>query len=304
MAARQNTRIRLNLWWMGGSLMAVLASTQVAAQDSSTGCMRNDYEARTAPPSKAIALTRNAEASCWVDLRAAEQVAMTAPATIWIDVRPGLARERDGLLRGAVQLPPSGIARRAALKDTPLILVGSGPDEADMASLCRELQQAGFKTVHALAGGSRAWARAGKPMATSQRDIRRVLPEELLAGSASGYWSIVALDLSADEQSQLIAPPVLARQSAGLSPAELGRELSRLSAAMADRSTHHVHREFLLVSKDEDTAKKLVEALPAAPGWSASWLGGGSAASAQYVQQWRGMTANAEKSTKVPCNIQ
>jgi membrane protein DedA with SNARE-associated domain/rhodanese-related sulfurtransferase len=82
------------------------------------------------------------------------------------DVRATDARERDGMIPGAVAAHASDI--EAVLLDYPrdveVVIYCSCPNEASAAIAARHLRRAGYKKIRPLLGGIEAWSQAGHPV--------------------------------------------------------------------------------------------------------------------------------------------
>ena len=84
------------------------------------------------------------------------------------DVRAADARQRDGMIPGAVAAHAAEI--EAVLKQYPrdaeVVIYCACPNEATAAVAARHLRRAGYRKIRPLLGGIEAWTQAGRPLAT------------------------------------------------------------------------------------------------------------------------------------------
>jgi membrane protein DedA with SNARE-associated domain/rhodanese-related sulfurtransferase len=84
------------------------------------------------------------------------------------DVRNAAARERDGMIPGAVAA--HAVEIDAVLKQYPrdveVVIYCACPNEATAAVAALHLRRAGYRKIRPLLGGIEAWSQAGRPLAT------------------------------------------------------------------------------------------------------------------------------------------
>lgn len=82
------------------------------------------------------------------------------------DVRSAEARQREGIIPGAIGARADEISRVAAhyAHDAEIIIYCSCPNEASAAVAALHLKRAGFKRIRPLLGGIEAWAEMGRPI--------------------------------------------------------------------------------------------------------------------------------------------
>lgn len=103
--------------------------------------------------------------------------------TMLVDLRPA---SDNAIYRvvGSVNLSPSEVAGRSYLKSKPLVLLGSGKDDAALLGRCAALKGEGFAKVHVVRGGMMGWIGADLPVEgrrPSLSDLGRLSAEEVWA---------------------------------------------------------------------------------------------------------------------------
>ena len=83
-----------------------------------------------------------------------------------LDVRPSDARQRDGVIPGAIAAHPSDIESvlKSHPRDVEVIIYCACPNEATAAIAALHLKRAGYRKIRPLLGGIDAWAGAGRPI--------------------------------------------------------------------------------------------------------------------------------------------
>lgn len=86
---------------------------------------------------------------------------------IILDVRAADARDRDGIIPGALAAHPEDIHPRLKeiSPETEIVVYCACPNETSAAVAARHLKRAGFKRIRPLLGGVEAWVDAGGPLA-------------------------------------------------------------------------------------------------------------------------------------------
>lgn len=204
-------------------LLAAACGPGAAAADPAPAeqtCRRADAEAPNpvdmplAPP----APYTEAERACWIGWREARQ--RVAQGASWVDVREAGAAQRLRLA-GALAVPRSEVADKAALRGLDLLAVGDAGDLRALSRQCVAWRQSGrFGSVHIVLGGVRAWRLAGMPVqpdphaATPLQPPAVVSAAEYRQGVADGLWRVVTLGIAPEDAHALAQPPVLALPAA------------------------------------------------------------------------------------------
>lgn len=159
-------------WPQAAALGAVLAlaMTQVGASED---CARS-----TAPETAATASTRELQhapaGDCWIDAKALQTASWQS--ALVVDAR------RSGELEG-VHLPEAIRLRRSELdgvlhsaRELPVLLVGSGLDDASLLPLCARLAEGRGAPVAVLGGGLPTWLAAGRALLLPAADAPQQAP--------------------------------------------------------------------------------------------------------------------------------
>lgn len=91
----------------------------------------------------------------------------------FVDVRPE-KNARDLRLPHALQIPRAELRTKTFLKREPLVLVGSGKNDVELASACIDLKKTGFIKLNVLAGGLRTWQAGGKELVGDARALNEI----------------------------------------------------------------------------------------------------------------------------------
>jgi membrane protein DedA with SNARE-associated domain/rhodanese-related sulfurtransferase len=80
-----------------------------------------------------------------------------------LDVRSAEARQRDGMIPGAIAAHPSDMDSflKDHTRDAEIVVYCACPNEATAAMAAKHLRRAGFKKIRPLLGGIEAWTQAG-----------------------------------------------------------------------------------------------------------------------------------------------
>lgn len=90
-----------------------------------------------------------------------------------IDVRPENSA-RALRLPQALQIPLTELWTKTFLKREPLVLVGSGKNDVELARACIDLKKMGFIKLNVLAGGLRTWQAEGKELVGDARALNEI----------------------------------------------------------------------------------------------------------------------------------
>lgn len=102
-------------------------------------------------------------------------------------------------IAGSINIPLHMIRTKEFLKTTPLMLVNDGRCTSELESTCRELKQAGFKSVSVLDGGLFAWHASQRPLEGDPIELSRLghmSAEELFEVRALANWTVIELSAS------------------------------------------------------------------------------------------------------------
>jgi membrane protein DedA with SNARE-associated domain/rhodanese-related sulfurtransferase len=85
---------------------------------------------------------------------------------IIFDVRPSPARQKEGVIPGAIAAHASDIRSLVEKypRDVEIVVYCACPNEATAATAALHLKRAGFKKIRPLLGGIEAWSRAGRSL--------------------------------------------------------------------------------------------------------------------------------------------
>jgi membrane protein DedA with SNARE-associated domain/rhodanese-related sulfurtransferase len=87
-----------------------------------------------------------------------------------LDVRSAEARQRDGMIPGAIAAHPSDMnpILKDHARDVEIVVYCACPNEATAAMAAKHLRRAGFRKIRPLLGGVEAWAQAGHQLQFSE----------------------------------------------------------------------------------------------------------------------------------------
>ncbi|XAH21233.1 rhodanese-like domain-containing protein [Xylophilus sp. GW821-FHT01B05] len=274
-------------------------------------CSRAEEEAR-ALPEPAVAFhggTRSMsnaamDASCWIDEIDAARMEK-AGAMFWIDIRSA-EKAKASALHGALQIPAHELASKDFLREERVVLVGGAFDENEAMQACRSLRLAGFSSVHALAGGARAWAQAGRSISgSSLGPLDEMTPEEFIAGGMKGHWALVTVGLG-DDETKLLPLEITKSFSMGEVMAGKGKYWLESMLAKHGRGKKSLNdgrsKRFLIVTRNAEMIDVLrrefirneVDVI---------FVKGGLTSYREYVSQWSGVLAYSNRGVVKPCGI-
>ncbi len=237
--------------------------------------------------------------ACWLDLGAARAWGGARPT--WVDVR-SVTETRGVRIAGALQIPLADVAGKAFLKAAPIVLVGTGFDDADLQRACGELKRAGFAQGRLLRGGIRAWEAAGEPLAVTgpaqALDVMSAGEFHRHAGGAP--WLVVGIDVRASDE----VPPLLAQMRRVDAEASASRVVAAVAQARADIARMPAAARpdtIVIVARDDATSMRWREALRREHARDVLFLGGGLAGYQQYLREQQSIAANAGKPLTRPC---
>ncbi len=302
-----------------------------SAQSQDLGCSAAQY---ADPTANAAALVWPVQAApvaldqaCWIS---ATEAAATHPSTqppTLVDVRPR-SLQRAAPIARALQLELSDIASKRFLQQTPVLLLGTGMDNADVDQACRQLRQQGFAQLQAVQGGARSWQAAQAGAAAGGPLLQPLDAQTWIAALGQGmHWTVISASeaMQGAPQAQWPVPPeqlVAVRVDGKERDAKLVAAIARAYQDRIQRASHAGYAQALVVITDgvvSDALRAQVEAalVPTADaskaGRSASatstamaslpayWLNGGWPAYAQQVAQTAAIQQTANHRLQAPC---
>lgn len=135
----------------------VIASA-IAAEALKTDIRQTYPASDSSPPPFNNAKDRSRDYSCFVS--AADAIHLYRSGWMVVDLRPPAAFGQFRIA-GSVQVSSYALSRSSYLKSRKIILVDEGLDYFQLAYLCSELKESGFKSVAVLFGGVAQWQQAG-----------------------------------------------------------------------------------------------------------------------------------------------
>ncbi|MEJ5150477.1 rhodanese-like domain-containing protein [Comamonas sp. MYb396] len=245
------------------------------------------------------------------------------PPTL-VDVRPR-SLQRAAPIARALELELSDIASKRFLQQTPVVLLGTGLDNAEVDQACRQLRQQGFAQLQAVRGGVRAWQAAQAGTAGSQPLLQPLDAQTWIAALGQGMqWTVISASeaMQRAPQAQWPVPPeqLVAVQVEGKErDAKLVAAIARAYRDRLKRASKAGYAQALMVITDgvvSDALRAQVEkamAPTADPSGAASstsaamatlpayWLDGGWQAYAQQVAQTAAIQQTANHRLQAPC---
>ena len=308
------------------SLVESEAVTSAPSQD--LGCTAAQYAAQTAAgpalvwPVQAAPLAL--DQACWISATEATATHSNAQPPTLVDVRPR-SLQRAAPIARALQLELSDIASKRFLQQTPVVLVGTGLDSADVNQACRQLRQQGFAQLQAVRGGARSWQAAQAGAASSGPLLQPLDAQTWIAALGQGMqWTVISASeaMQGAPQAQWPVPPeqlVAVRAEGKERDAKLVAAIARAYRDRLQRASHAGYAQALVVITDgvvsdalraqvEKALVQIADLSGAASSASASitalpayWLDGGWPAYAQQVAQTAAIQQTANHRLQAPC---
>jgi rhodanese-related sulfurtransferase len=236
---------------------------------------------------------------CWLDLAAAQAWGGGTPT--FVDVRP--ASEMRGVrIAGALQIPLSDLAGKSFLKNTPVVLIGSGFDDAELARACAELKRSGFVHARLLRGGVRAWSAAGQPLAVvgPAQPLDVIGPGEFHRHAFAAPWLVIGIDVRADDD----LPSMLAtlrRVEANASAPRAVAAVVQARAEITDTPAAIRPSAVVIVARDGSSGAKWYEAIRRERLPDVLFLDGGLIGYQRFLSEQQSIAASAGKPLTRPC---
>jgi rhodanese-related sulfurtransferase len=231
-------------------------------------------------------------ASCWIDL--AELSEPGAPQPAWIDVRAA-ADSRAAPIPGALAIPLVELRSKSFLQSSPIVLIGSGRDDADLAHACGELRRAEFQQVKLLRGGIRAWVSARRPVMADggvMQNLDLIAAGDLHRQASAAPWLMLGIDLPLSDALPA-AMASLQQVDARNSPARALDAVRRRQAELAHLEKSAQPNAIVLVARDDASATKLRDAVRGAGLEDVLVLQGGMAGYRAFLSQQQSIAAAA-----------
>ena len=233
-------------------------------------------------------------ASCWIDLAAVP--GPDSPQPTWVDVRAA-ADARAAPVPGALAIPLAELRTKTFLQNTPVVLIGSGRDDADLARACGELKRAGFQQVKLLRGGIRAWVGDQRPVladAAVLQNLDLIGPGEFHRQASGAPWLVLGIDLGPTEGTT-VAMATLERIDAGGDAARALAAISRRQSEIARMSANERPNAIVIVTSDEANATRLRDMVRSGGRGDVLILQGGVAGYQAFLAQQQSIAAAAGK---------
>jgi rhodanese-related sulfurtransferase len=251
------------------------------------------------PPRRSPSEAALRDTSCFIDLATTNDWARGTPT--WVDVRSP-AQTRAAKIPGALEIPLSDLPQKRFLATLPIVLVGTGFDEADLADTCRTLRESGFARVKLLRGGVRAWQMAGRPLATTGNEatLDTLAPVDFHAHVRDASWLVVGVGVARDESlpSTLVG---LVRVDADAEPQKAIAAIEQKRAALARASGDARPALMVVVAADASSMVALRSEARRGRVPDVLFLDGGLAGYRRFLDEQQRVAASAGKPLVRPC---
>jgi rhodanese-related sulfurtransferase len=207
------------------------------------------------------------------------------------------ADARAAPIPGALTIRLTDLPTKTFLQDRPVVLIGSGRDDADLARACGELKRAGFQRVKLLRGGIRAWVTGQRPVLADAgvlQNIDLIQPSEFHRQAASAPWLVLAVDVNPVDGLP-VAMGAAERIDAGGDSARATDAVRRRQAEIARMSAKERPNAIVIVTRDEASATRLRDALRNGGSGDVLVLQGGMAGYRAFLAQQQSIAAAAGK---------
>ena len=308
MRSRRCTRVgSMRSWvWRALALASLVpawsAFGQTAPESNALECtqlaLAEVAEPRAAAPRREVRSAAS-DGECWLDLAAAQAWGGGEPT--WVDVRP--ASEMRGVrIAGALQIPLSDVAGKSFLKSAPVVLIGSGFDDADLARACGELKRTGFTQTRLLRGGVRTWNAAGQPLAFAgpAQALDVMGPGEFHRHAAAAPWLVIGIDIRADDELPSLLS-TLRRVESGSSMAQVMAAIAQARAEIARMPQASRFSAVVIVARDEQGTGQWYEAIRREHLPDVLFLESGFAGYQRFLREQQSIAASAGKPLTRPC---
>jgi rhodanese-related sulfurtransferase len=278
------------------SLLSPAPPVRNAAPDPNCAAPAGDRTASPAPT--ASFKPRSPDRACLVSLAEAEKIRLKANSQ-FVDVRSPADYERTRIA-DSINIPLHLVKTKPFLRNVNVVLVDHGRGSAELAQHCRQLKDAGFRSVSVLDGGLYAWQQAGKPLAgdpMAQARLDRMSAAELFAERLYTGWLVVdatAKGIPADLRRWLPGNIAPARQKTATEQAAAIRTL------IARQRQANARLNVLVVADTDTRYERLDTALAKGNTGPVLYLDGGLGAYRAYVNQQVAMWAQQNQPPRFP----
>ena len=306
----------------------LVESESASAPSKELGCSAAQYAAQTTETPALAWPVQTAplalDQACWVNAAdAAASVQSAQPPTL-VDVRPR-SLQRAAPIARALQLELSDMASKRFLQQTPVVLIGTGLDAAQVDQACQQLRQQGFAQVQAVRGGNRSWQAAQAGAAGSQPLLQLLDGQTWIAALGQGMqWTVISASeaMQRAPQAQWPVPPeqlVTVQVEGKERDAKLVAAIARAYQDRLTRARNAGYAQALMVITDgvvsdslraqvdkalaptNDSAKAVTATSAAMAALPAYWLQGGWQAYAQQVARTAAIQQTANHRLQAPC---
>lgn len=254
---------------------------------------------RTASPAPTASFKpRSPDRACLVSLAEAEKIRLKSNSQ-FVDVRSPADYERVRIA-DSINIPLHLIKTKPFLRNVNVVLVDHGRGSAELAQHCRQLKDAGFRSVSVLDGGLYAWQQAGKPLAgdpMAQARLDRMSAGELFAERLYTGWLVVdatAKGIPADLRKWLPGNIAPARQKTA------NEQVAAIRALVARQRQANARLNVLVVADSDARYERLDTALAKGNTGPVLYLEGGLSAYRAYVNQQVAMWAQQNQPPRFP----
>lgn len=307
---------------------SLVESESASAPSKELGCSAAQYAAQTTETPALAWPVQTAplalDQACWVNAAEAAAAVQSAQPPTLVDVRPR-SLQRAAPIARALQLELSDMASKRFLQQTPVVLIGTGLDAAQVDQACQQLRQQGFAQLQAVRGGNRSWQAAQAGAAGSQPLLQPLDAQTWIAALGQGMqWTVISASEAMQHapQAQWPVPPeqLVAVQVEGKErDAKLVAAITRAYRDRLKRASKAGDAQALMVITDgvvSDALRAQVEkamAPTADPSGAASstsasitalpayWLDGGWQSYTQQVAQTAAIQQTANHRLQAPC---
>ncbi|MDB6172916.1 MAG: hypothetical protein JWL59_2227 [Chthoniobacteraceae bacterium] len=138
-------------------------------------------------------LKQEVPVASYISMAEMEALRSNGSAPVLLDVRPRAKFERLSI-PGAMHFPPHLLKTLGFLNGKQVILIAEGHQDGELLKEITQLESRGAASVRILAGGLRAWTRAGKALSGSLSEMAEVMtipPSQFDEWTIESGWRIV-----------------------------------------------------------------------------------------------------------------
>lgn len=278
------------------SLLSPAPPVRNSAPDPNCAAPGADIAAAPAP--NVSFKPRSPDRACLVSLAEAEKIRLKSNSQ-FVDVRSPADYER-ARIADSINIPLHLVKTKPFLRNVNVVLVDHGRASAELAQHCRQLKEAGFRSVAVLDGGLYAWQQAGKPLAgdpMAQARLDRMSAGELFAERLYTGWLVVdvtAKGIPADLRKWLPGNIAPARQKSA------SEQAAAIRALVARQRQANPRLNVLVVADSDARYERLDTALAKGGTGPVLYLDGGVSAYRAYVNQQVAMWAQQNQPPRFP----